>query len=105
MSEKLKNGLYIHSSGDKVWYKNGVLHREDGPAIEFPDGGKQWRIDGNLHREDGPAIEGTGGYKAWYLHDVELTEEEVMTKYNANQEKKHLEQSLGEVKKVNKIKL
>jgi hypothetical protein len=46
-----------------------VLHREDGPAIEWGDGGKDWYINGKLHREDGPAIEYTNGYKAWYIND------------------------------------
>lgn len=39
----------------KQWVKNGVLHREDGPAIV----GKNylaWYRHGLLHREDGPAV-------------------------------------------------
>ncbi len=29
-----------------------------------------------LHREDGPAVEWTNGVKYWYLNDVSYTEEE-----------------------------
>ena len=36
----------VHDSGDKYWYLNGKLHREDGPAIEYSDGYKAWYIDG-----------------------------------------------------------
>ncbi len=33
-------------SGDKWWYKNGKIYREDGPAIEFSDGRKFWFVGG-----------------------------------------------------------
>ena len=52
------------------WYKNGVRHREDGPAIEYADGRKQWYLNGLLHREDGPAFEWADGEKQWYLNGV-----------------------------------
>lgn len=29
-----------------VWFKNGNIHREDGPAIEFTDGRKLWALNG-----------------------------------------------------------
>ena len=33
--------------GDKiVWFKNGAVHRADGPAIEFKDGRKLWALNG-----------------------------------------------------------
>jgi len=36
---------------NKVEYRlNGVLHRLDGPAIEWANGGKEWWVDGKLHR-------------------------------------------------------
>ena len=55
-------------NGDKAWYLNGKLHREDGPAVERADGYKAWYLNGKLHREDGPAIEWGSGYKYWYLN-------------------------------------
>ena len=30
-------------------------HRDDGPAVIFPDGDTYWFINGTMHREDGPA--------------------------------------------------
>lgn len=32
----------------KRWYKNGRLHREDGPAIEYSSGAKEWWLN-NKH--------------------------------------------------------
>ena len=61
-----------NSSGDKLWYRNGVYHREDGPAIERCDGQKEWWINGARHRTDGPAIEcavpNCHGTKYWWYY-------------------------------------
>ena len=43
----------VYESGSKFWSLNGKLHREDGPAVEYADGGK-----------------------SWYLNDKRVTEEE-----------------------------
>ena len=32
-------------------------------------GVKEWRINGKLHREDGPAVEYPDGTKLWYYND------------------------------------
>ena len=56
------------SDGSKFWYLDGKLHREDGPAIEYPNGSKRWCLNGELHREDGPAVENSNGSKYWYLN-------------------------------------
>ena len=47
------------------YYKNGLYHREGGPALEFPNGNKYWYINGLVHREDGPATEHSNGFKNW----------------------------------------
>jgi hypothetical protein len=66
----------VYSNGDKYWYLNDELHREDGPAIEDSDGDKSWYLNGKRHREDGPAIEHSNGDKSWYLNGKELTEQQ-----------------------------
>ena len=43
----------------------------------YTDGYKEWYLNGKLHREDGPAIEYPSGYKAWYLNDKRVSEEEL----------------------------
>ncbi len=35
MSEELKNGKYMEEFGTVRWYLNGLLHREDGPAVTW----------------------------------------------------------------------
>ena len=61
----------VYPSGNRFWRsKEGLYHREDGPAVEYANGGKQWFINGRLHRKDGPAIEYTNGSKSWYINDL-----------------------------------
>ena len=50
----------------------GLLHREDGPAIERANGDKYWYINGLRHREDGPAVELADGTKKWYINGEEV---------------------------------
>lgn len=53
-----KYTVEIDNSGTIRWYKFGtsILHREDGPALEWATGTKFWYKEDKLHREDGPAI-------------------------------------------------
>lgn len=70
MSEQsLKPTLKISSDGHKYWLVNGLLHRDDGPAIEYADGDKAWYLNGLLHRVGAPAYEGVNGYKSWRIND------------------------------------
>lgn len=59
-----------------TWYKNGSVHRDDGPALELPDGECRWIINNHLHREDGPAIIKKNGTKHWFLHGNIYTAEQ-----------------------------
>jgi len=56
-----------YADGDTSWYVNGKRHRVDGPAVEYANGSKFWWIDGQRHRIDGPAIEWFNGDKYWYI--------------------------------------
>jgi len=64
-------------NGSKYWYLNDKLHREDGPAVELPDGTKRWCLNNQYHREGGPAIEWANGTKEWYLNGEEVTWQQV----------------------------
>ena len=64
----IKYEVKVYPDGDKEWFLNGKLHREDGPAIECANGHKEWFLNGNFHREDGPAVEWANGTKQWYLN-------------------------------------
>ena len=59
---------------------NGPLpETKEEPTVEVDDSGnKFWYLNGKLHREDGPAIERADGNKSWYLNGVNVTEEDVM---------------------------
>jgi hypothetical protein len=71
--------IKINKCGDKFCYKDKamtVLHRTDGPAVEYVDGYKAWYVDDKRHRSDGPAIEYADGTKFWYVNDRRLNEKE-----------------------------
>ncbi len=69
--------IIINASGTKYHFNDsGLQHREDGPAVEYPNGFKYWYINGMCHREDGPAVEGLYEYKEWCINDKFLTEEQ-----------------------------
>ena len=78
----IKYTVEVYANGTKIWYSNGQLHREDGPAAEYASGTKYWYQNGQWHREDGPAIENANGTKYWYLNGENLTEEEFNARMN-----------------------
>jgi hypothetical protein len=73
--------IEINSNGSKFYYKDKamtILHREDGPALEYSTGRKEWYLNGKLHREDGPAVERCDGTVNWYLNGEILTAQEFL---------------------------
>ena len=62
------------SNGLREWYQNDKLHRVGGPAIEYADGSKSWYQNGLRHRLDGPAVEDKNGHTAWYINNEEITD-------------------------------
>jgi hypothetical protein len=66
-------GIVEWWDGAKKWYKEGKLHRLDGPAVEYSNGRKYWYKEGKRHREDGPAIEYSNGTREWWIYDIEYT--------------------------------
>jgi len=56
----------------KCWYKNNLLHREAGLAVEYVDGYKCWYLEGKCHRVEGHTIEWTNGYKEWSYQDQRI---------------------------------
>jgi hypothetical protein len=49
----------------KIWYLNNQLHRENGPAVETPNGYKVWCKHDKYHRTDGPAVIWSKGKEYW----------------------------------------
>ena len=52
--------------GEQQWWKNGKLHREDGPAIIYQDGTQKYCYNGKLHRENFPAVIYPNGSVEWW---------------------------------------
>ena len=71
-----ENGPAIqYAEGTKFWFQNGQCHRTDGPAVVYTNGTRYWWQNGLLHRTDGPAVI-TAEIKRWYINGKILTEAE-----------------------------
>lgn len=74
MAEILEvNGL----DGKTRWYKDGVPHRDGGPAIIGKDGYEAWIKNGEPHREDGPAIIHPGNIVSWWYEGNRVNLDEI----------------------------
>jgi len=51
MKQKLIRRI-VTTSGTVVWKLDSLLHREDGPAVEWSDGDKYWYLDDIRYREE-----------------------------------------------------
>lgn len=86
----------IDINGAKAWYKNGRLHREDGPAFEAYDGLKVWYFEGHKHREDGPAIVYPNGSALYFWMDEPVSREKHREKrYGKRMTLTEIEKELG----------
>ena len=81
MKEETLNGPHIDVYGVKRWYKNGSIHRDDGPAIIYPSGYMAWYRHNRWHRDDGPARVWPNITPEWYKHGTHYTPtaHEIMT--------------------------
>ncbi|QGR53586.1 hypothetical protein [Moumouvirus maliensis] len=63
------NSYYIIKEGTKIWYKNGLIHRDELPAMICENGTQKWYQYGKYCREnDLPCIISHHGTKIWYLN-------------------------------------
>jgi len=88
---KQKNIKIIHANFGgilfKEWMKDGVLHRDDGPAVTNSEGDEEWYRYGKRHREDGPAvISFNGKLKQWWINGKQLNQEQFEFNRQLNQE-------------------
>jgi hypothetical protein len=42
----------VNDNGDRYWYYNLKLHRQDGPAVECLDGTRRWYLNGQEYSEE-----------------------------------------------------
>jgi len=71
MSKKDKIKHRVRLNGVEEFYRNGILHRDDGPARILPNGIEEWYKDGRRHRIDGPAWTRKKPLREeWYLNGL-----------------------------------
>lgn len=61
----------VLASGNSVWYRNGKLHRDNGPAMVY-NGSQYWYQLGALHRENMPAIIYANGTTEYWLNGIRV---------------------------------
>src|SRR5690606_18802809 len=66
----------IRNDGTEIWVRLNKYHREDGPAVNYPNGSCEWWRNGKLHREDGPAVIVSPGHFIFYAHRILKPEEQ-----------------------------
>lgn len=54
------------ADGTREWVLRGFRHRHDGPAVELWTGAREWWYGNKLHRKDGPAVEFANGTREWW---------------------------------------
>jgi len=86
----MRNGLITNEHGDKMWYQDDLLHRTNGPAVEYADGTKFWFRHNQRHRTDGPAVEFASGTKHWFIKDHILSFNEWLEQVNYTEVEKTL---------------
>lgn len=70
---------YIGNNGMQEWYKNGTLDRDnDKPSMVYPDGRQIWHKNGMRHRETGAAIVCPDSKKEYWMQGNRITEEEFL---------------------------
>ena len=62
----------IYPDGTQLWFRYGRLHREDGPAVIHPDNEREWWFDGILHQEDGPAVIYSDGTQEYLVTSTDV---------------------------------
>lgn len=61
-----------HSHNIEIWAVDGIIHREDGPAI-VQNKSMVWMRNGLFHREDGPALDTNFCSKQYWINGQRLS--------------------------------
>lgn len=69
----LESATRTVDDGTETWRDNdGLVHRDDGPAVTYSNGGEIWYQHGKLHRDGGPAVTYSNGSESWWHHGKEV---------------------------------
>lgn len=113
--KQLENGNFVDDNGNLLngkinwkiftcWFKQGLLHNENGPAIQYPDYRKDWYVNGEKHIEEKPNAFYQDSDNEWWIEGTQYSEEE----FNIYLKKKILNQNLQKsliIPKINPAKL
>lgn len=71
LKSRINKKIYKYETSSynrRIWYKNGVYHRDKGlPTFIESDGDTRWYENGELHRDNGlPAIVDKNDYSFFY---------------------------------------
>lgn len=69
-----------------MWFKNGEIHRTDGPAYINGNGYKEWWKHDKRHCEVGPAVFHKDGSCSWWLNNILITNENDISLCNGDPE-------------------
>jgi len=72
--DNLRYRIVTNEEGTTIYYLDGEIHRENGPAMIRKDGTVAWVKHGGFHRENGPAVTNSNGTAEYWLNDRHLTE-------------------------------
>jgi alpha-N-acetylglucosamine transferase len=87
INDEIANGMYIDEYGNLLWYKDGLLHRDnDKLAVIYISGTQIWYRNGKTHRDnDLPAVIYINGDKHWYNDGVKFfSDNDSKDKYDTN---------------------
>lgn len=64
--------ICVRLTTDNVYWlsvHSGTIHKENGPALIYPNGDRVWYKHGMYHNEYGPAVVFASGKKEYWLED------------------------------------
>ena len=67
-----EDGPALIKEDREEWYLNGVIGRTDGPSVVYYNGDQRWYYNNILHRAGGPAIILADGTEEWYNNGVKV---------------------------------
>lgn len=83
------SGVAVFPTGTKKYFKDGFLHRDGAPAIEWSTGATFWYYNGKRHCTIGPAVV-MGNTREWWIDGQQTTPEIVFDQMTNDQKAKVL---------------
>jgi len=75
----------LFSDGDRVYFRDHQIHRENGPAVIGANGSVEYYVEGKHHRTDGPAVIRADGSVEYWVGDRQITKTEFLARYGQPQ--------------------